>query len=174
MKASSDAQTHCDRSCAVLTNLYVYTSPLALATAFRLATNSICYGLCSLRSARASPAYRAHIANRPRKARPLTFIPPLRVAHAEEDPMTPGNWTVVEAGTPGSQCMSVPMFDTFYGVWSRTCFSCFCLGIGYFGIFELGNTFAGQRQSPSSRKRPYPASDTTGTQHRPLVLLILA
>ena len=89
--------------CAVLTNLYVYTSPLALATAFRLATNSICH---------------------------------------EEDPFTPGNWTTVDAGTPGARCMSIPMFSTFYGVMSRTCFSCFCLGIGYFGIFELGNTFA--------------------------------
>ena len=86
--------------CAVLTNVYVYTSPLALATAFRLATNSICY---------------------------------------QADPFTPGNWTVVHAGTPGAQCMDVPMFDTFYGVMSRTCFSCFCLGVGYFGIFELGN-----------------------------------
>lgn len=151
--------------CAVLTNLYVYTSPLALATAFRLATNSICYGTwlrpCRVSAphlnppahgpARTAPANHPHgtRAKHPR-VQPTHYHSPRARPCAAADPSNPGTWSEVPAGTPGSQCMSVPMFNTFYGVWSRTCFSCFCLGLGYFGIFELGNTFAGQ---PPQRQR---------------------
>ena len=44
------------------------------------------------------------------------------------------------SGTLNAICATKPLYNSFFGVWSRTCFSCFALGIGFFGIFELGNT----------------------------------
>merc|ERR1719487_959204 len=50
--------------------------------------------------------------------------------------------TVVDLPSYGDHCFDTPDLNSFFGVWSRTCLSSLALGIGFFGIFELGNTFA--------------------------------